>query len=221
MKITAKKITSWGPCHEYGSARVKALVPRGMTPLEILDIAIPIENRLWVVLRFEVLTESQLRLFAVLCAERALRLARRIGQEPDKRSWEACRVARLHAQGKATDKELAVAVHAASRAHADAAAYAAHSDAASRARVYAAYADADAAHAAAYAAANDVTNAYSAASAAASAAARAAAYAATATSVVCAVAYASAAAHAAASSVYDAERKWQIKQLRKLIRTGK
>ena len=49
------------------------------------------------------------RLFACDCAARALRRERRAGREPDKRSWEALRVARLYAEGKATNQELIAA----------------------------------------------------------------------------------------------------------------
>ena len=49
------------------------------------------------------------RLFACDCATRALRRERRAGREPDKRSWEAIRVARLYAEGKATNQELIAA----------------------------------------------------------------------------------------------------------------
>jgi hypothetical protein len=50
-----------------------------------------------------------LRLFACDCAERALRRERRLGREPDPRCWEAVRVARRYAEGKATDAERAAA----------------------------------------------------------------------------------------------------------------
>ena len=49
------------------------------------------------------------RLFACDCATRALRRERRAGREPDARSWEAIRVARLYAEGKATKQELTAA----------------------------------------------------------------------------------------------------------------
>jgi hypothetical protein len=91
-----------------------------------------------------------LRLFACDCAERALRMERRKGREPDPRSWEAVRVARLFTEGNATKKELAAACDAASSvgsacdAYADAAA----ADHAADAAAHAAACDADAAAAA-------------------------------------------------------------------------
>ncbi len=95
MKITAKKIMAWCSCRPaeerpnsgYTNKRIRELVPKAMTPLEILSVRIPIEDRFWVVLRRDVLPEKTLRLFAVLCAERALRRERRAGREPDPRSW--------------------------------------------------------------------------------------------------------------------------------------
>ena len=53
--------------------------------------------------------ERTARLFACDCATRALKGERKAGHEPDKRSWEALRVARLYAEGKATKQELIVA----------------------------------------------------------------------------------------------------------------
>ena len=79
--------------------------------------------------RLDTWTERTARLFACACAERALtRIA-----EPDPRSVEAVRVARLYADGGASQKELAaagVAAWDAARAAAWDAAWAASGDAA-------------------------------------------------------------------------------------------
>ncbi|KKK72428.1 hypothetical protein LCGC14_2903940, partial [marine sediment metagenome] len=75
-------------------------------------------DKLWLVLRYQFLTRQQLRLLACDFAERALD---RI-DEPDPRSFEAIRVARLFAVGQASSEELAAAAYAAA---ADAVAYAA------------------------------------------------------------------------------------------------
>ena len=50
-----------------------------------------------------------LRRFAADCAARALRRERAAGRETDPRSWDAVRVARRHATGRATDAELTAA----------------------------------------------------------------------------------------------------------------
>ncbi len=54
----------------------------------------------------------ELRLFVCDCAERTLTRERGQGREPDARSWAAIEVARRHADGKATDNELAAARYA-------------------------------------------------------------------------------------------------------------
>ena len=53
--------------------------------------------------------ERELRLFAISEARWALLAERKAGREPDKRSWEALRVARLYAAGKATAAQLGAA----------------------------------------------------------------------------------------------------------------
>ena len=65
--------------------------------------------------------DKNLRLFAADCAERALRRERKARREPDKRSWDAVRVAREFACGKATMSERAAARDAAWVAAGDAA----------------------------------------------------------------------------------------------------
>ena len=57
--------------------------------------------------------ETELRLFACDCAERALLREREHGREPDERSWKAIEVSRLFARGEATVEELAAAAAAA------------------------------------------------------------------------------------------------------------
>ena len=49
---------------------------------------------------------SMQRLFACDCAERALLRERAEGREPHRDSWEAVRVARMFAEGRATEGEL-------------------------------------------------------------------------------------------------------------------
>jgi len=49
------------------------------------------------------------RLFAVDCAQRALNREKRAGRTPDKRSYDALKVARRFADGKASSEELAAA----------------------------------------------------------------------------------------------------------------
>jgi len=128
------------------------------------------------------------RLFACDCAERSLGIYEK-DYPDDKRPRHAIETARLFADGKASDSELAAARYAAR----DAARYAAR---------YAAWA---AAHAAAWAAAGDA--AWAAAQAAAWEAARAAAW------EAARAAAGDAAWEAARDAAWDAEHRWQIKRL--------
>jgi len=108
-------------------------------------------DRLWCVLRSDVLSERTLRLFAAWCARTALDAERTAGREPDPRSCAAVEIAERYALGNADDRELRAAYAAACAA--DAACAAAYACAAACA--YAAYADdADAADAAARAVAD-------------------------------------------------------------------
>ena len=149
-------------------------------------------------IRLDLIEPEKLHEFACRCAERALSRV----EHPDPRSVAVIKAKRAWLRGEITDAELAAARGAAWDAERDAerdAAWAAERDAAWAAAWAAARA---AARDAAWAAARDA--AWAAARAAASAAARAAASAA-----------ARAAAWAAAS---DAERAWQVEELKKMLR---
>ena len=150
-----------------------------------------------------------LRNWACDCAERALKKAK----VKDERIWNAVRVARLYNEGKATKKELGVA-----KAAAWAVARTASMDAA---WAVARTASMDAAWDAAWAAVMDATMAaaWDAAWAAAKAAARNAAWAAAKAAVMDATMAAAwdATWAAAWNAAMDAEKKWQQKQLDKLM----
>jgi len=112
--ITVEKILSWNPCPEWRDPdRIRSVVGDGMSVLELLRTNIKPEDRLWVVLRKELLDARILRLFACDCAEMALTRERDKGKEPDPRSWESVRVARLYAKGEATREELSAVSSAA------------------------------------------------------------------------------------------------------------
>jgi hypothetical protein len=147
--LSYSDIRGWGPCYDP-----KKYVPdtwRG-TAVDILRLtSVPHADRLWVVLRTELVSERVMRLFAVWCARQVQHLMK------DERSLKALDVAEAFANGNATREELSAA-----RAAAGAAAWDAARDAAW-----------DAARDAAWAAARDAARA--AARDAARAAARAAA----------------------------------------------
>jgi len=171
-KITPRRILAWGPCAEWDAARIRGVFRKhgctSATPLEVASWEdVPPEDRAWVLLRPGVFTERELRLIACWCAEQALKRERAAGREPAAASWNAVRVARRHADGKATNEELAAARTAAWAAAWDAAGAAARDAAraaawaAARAAAWAAAWDAarDAAWAAAWDAAWDAAGA--------------------------------------------------------------
>ena len=61
------------------------------------------------VARYDGWNERTARLFAVDCATRALNREKKAGRTPDKRSYDALKVARRFANGEATSAELAAA----------------------------------------------------------------------------------------------------------------
>jgi hypothetical protein len=71
--------------------------------------------------RVDAWNDQTLRLFAADCAERALKREEKAGRIVDKRSWDAVRIARDFARGRATDQELASARDAARASARDAA----------------------------------------------------------------------------------------------------
>ena len=105
--LTYKLICSWDPCYDP----IK-FIPKDWqgTALDVLRADnVPIEDRLWVVLREEAIDSKTLRLFAVWCAREALKLIK----DPDPRSIAACNVAERFAHGQATAEELTAAQDAA------------------------------------------------------------------------------------------------------------
>jgi len=143
MKIkktaTLEDLKAWRPCwlddNNY-SDRVKSLAGRrkywSLTHVLALRGKPGLSDADWQWLVHAYLKNAgrhrALRLVACYYAGRALRAERKAGREPDARIWEAVRVAKRHAAGKATDGELDVAGDAA--AAATAAAWALHSSAA-------------------------------------------------------------------------------------------
>lgn len=105
--ITRDLLRSWGAC--WTDDEIAVHVPEsGLTPIEVCDAGdVSAEHRLWVLLRPEIITERDLRLLACLWAERAMDLLP--SDQVDPRSREAIRVARLHADGLATDAQLGTA----------------------------------------------------------------------------------------------------------------
>jgi hypothetical protein len=164
----ADDIRSWGPCYDPSRYVENGVRLNAVKVLE--DGRIPHGDRLWCVLRPEIVSERAMRLFAVWCARQVQHLMK------DPRSIAALDVAERFANGEATEAErdaAGYAARAAARAAATAAAgYAARAAATAAAGYAAGYAAGDAARDAAWAAAGDAAR--DAAWAAATAAARAA-----------------------------------------------
>src|ERR1017187_1253826 len=109
-QFTIKDIRKFGPCYDP----IK-YIPEDFkgTAIDILNIKqCPAEDRLWVVLREEFLSDRELRLFAVWCARQALAIP---GNENAICS-ETCNVAERFASGEATQAKLDAARAAAARA---------------------------------------------------------------------------------------------------------
>ena len=106
-QFTIDDLRKFNPC--YDPAKYLPEDWKG-TVIDILNVTdCPANDRLWVVLRNEFMTDKQLRLFAVWCARQALSIP---GNESEVCS-NTCDVAERYANGDATDEELAAASAAA------------------------------------------------------------------------------------------------------------
>jgi hypothetical protein len=162
ITITRKLLREWNAC--YCDEEIKHYVPEnGLTPTQILDLDIPVKDRLWVILREKIIPARELRMLACKWAREALAFA----GNPDPRYVAAVDCSERFARGEATTEDLAAAeaaawaaTGAATEAAAEAAAWAA-TEAAAEAAAEAAVGAAvgDAAGAAAWAAAESAVGA--------------------------------------------------------------
>lgn len=96
----------------YSDGKLAVLFNRPMTLMEVLTrqdgpwADVPAADRVWVFTREGATSERVQRRFACDCADRALMRARAAGREPAEASWNAVKVARRYADGKATTDEL-------------------------------------------------------------------------------------------------------------------
>ena len=113
--ITYEQFLEFDPCYLYDpekKALMESIAQRRehWSAMDILELEnIPAADRLWAVLREELIDAPILHEFACRCAERALS---RI-ENPDPRSLRAIEVKRAWLRGEATDEELAAAQDAA------------------------------------------------------------------------------------------------------------
>ena len=153
--ITYEEFLEFKPCWlktEGGAARLKKIGARKerWTALDILALDdVDAEDKLWAMLREELIDARILHEFACWCAEDALSHV----ENADERSWNAIKVKRAWLRGEASDAELAVAWSAAWSAARSAAEAAARSAAWSAAEAAARSAAEDAARSAARSAA--------------------------------------------------------------------
>jgi hypothetical protein len=111
--IDYKLIMSFSPCEGWPFDRVKKAVPEEITLIKFLqNEKIPPKDKVWVALHKEFFSDKELRLLACDIAERSLTQHR----VTDDRSWNAIKVSRSFANGKATKEELTFARFAAARA---------------------------------------------------------------------------------------------------------
>ena len=118
-RITVDLVMSYEPC--YDRERIQELFGKRkyIMPLTILKTDnVSAEDKLWLLLRNDFLSEKNRRLFACDCAERVLHLYEKEYDNPAPR--KAIETARLYANGKATQDELDAAWAAAWAAARDA-----------------------------------------------------------------------------------------------------
>ena len=104
MIITADDVLSWHPCPDYTAARVRELMGTGLTPAQVSELPIPVEDRFWVFAH--ALSPVEARLLACDIAETVAHLGGQV-------CVDTIAVARRYAHGEATDEELAAARFAA------------------------------------------------------------------------------------------------------------
>ena len=103
MIITTEQIMAWSPCGRYNESIVSDLIGDGKTPIEITELMIPAEDRLWVLLRQDIIPEIQLHSLACDFAQAVSHL----NQDP--RVQAAIDAKRKWIAGKISDKELEAA----------------------------------------------------------------------------------------------------------------
>ena len=110
MIITTEQIMSWNPCDRYNESIVSGLIGDGKTPIEITELEIPIEDRLWVLLRPDIIPEMALHSIACDFAQEVAHL------NTDPRVQTAFDAKRKWIAGQISDKELEAAREAAMEA---------------------------------------------------------------------------------------------------------
>lgn len=113
LRVTLYQVLSWGTCYTKAQLVKLAGKRKSITALQILRLPIPDKDKLWAVLREELIPAKTLHRFACDCAWSALMAERKAGREPDERSWNAVRAKRRWIAGKCGDNDLSAARSAA------------------------------------------------------------------------------------------------------------
>ena len=119
--FTIDDLKSWGPCGEYTDELIEHLFAgrESLNALDVLDLDIPDGDKLWCVLREELLDAPLLREFACRCAERVL--PHFAAMHPnDNRPHMAIEASRRFSRGEISRDELSAARDAARAAARDA-----------------------------------------------------------------------------------------------------
>ena len=116
LSMTARQMRDAGACYDLQTIKGLWDGRESLTALDILDLGIPDADKLWGVLRENLIPASGLRELACRFAETALVGEVAAGGAPDARSYAVIEVARAFANGDATEDQLAAASSAASSA---------------------------------------------------------------------------------------------------------
>ena len=113
LRMTAKQMDMVGAC--YPLSRIEELWAgrESLSALDILDLDIPDVDKLWGVLREDLIPANTLHELACRFAETALKAEREAGREPDARSLAAIEAKRAWLRGEINDNQLSAASSAA------------------------------------------------------------------------------------------------------------
>jgi len=109
LTMTVQDFVDAGACYEHEQIEELFAGREALSALDILDLDIPDNDKLWAVLREMLIPERTLHLLAVEFARAALLKEREAGREPDERCWRALDVRLAWLDGKASDEELRAA----------------------------------------------------------------------------------------------------------------